>query len=112
MSLVLHRRRWELLWCCFGISSPPADLLPVFLALCLTLDGYIAFPPLDLNIPFAPLEYSEETYVETKGAPPEDMHILVFLALRLTLDGYVALRTRKTLEPLAWHWSHWSGRLV
>ena len=22
------------------------------------------------------------------------------------------LRTRHTLEPLAWHWSHWSGRLV
>ena len=23
-----------------------------------------------------------------------------------------ALRTRHTLEPLAWHWSHWPGRLV
>ena len=22
------------------------------------------------------------------------------------------LRTRHTLEPLAWHWSHWPGRLV
>jgi len=22
------------------------------------------------------------------------------------------LRTWKTLEPLAWHWGHWSGRLV
>jgi len=24
----------------------------------------------------------------------------------------VNLRTRHTLEPLAWHWSHWPGRLV
>jgi hypothetical protein len=23
-----------------------------------------------------------------------------------------ALRTRHTMEPLAWHWSHWPGRLV
>jgi len=23
-----------------------------------------------------------------------------------------SLRTRHTLEPLAWHWSHWPGRLV
>jgi len=24
----------------------------------------------------------------------------------------VALRTRHTMEPLAWHWSHWPGGLV
>ena len=24
----------------------------------------------------------------------------------------VSLRTRHTLEPLAWHWSHWPGKLV
>ena len=23
-----------------------------------------------------------------------------------------SLRTRQTLEPLTWHWSHWPGRLV
>ena len=26
--------------------------------------------------------------------------------------AHKCLRTRHTLEPLAWHWSHWSGRLV
>ena len=28
------------------------------------------------------------------------------------LTCWVCLRTRRTLEPLAWHWSHWPGRLV
>ena len=26
--------------------------------------------------------------------------------------GRKGLKTRHTLEPLAWHWSHWYGRLV
>ena len=24
-------------------------------------------------------------------------------------ERWTALKTRHTLEPLAWHWSHWSG---
>ena len=33
-------------------------------------------------------------------------------AKELQEETGIMVRTRRTLEPLAWHWSHWSGRLV
>ena len=41
--------------------------------------------------------------VSLDNAPVAEVHSFLFL---------FTLGTRHTLEPLAWRWSHWPGRLV
>ena len=47
---------------------------------------------------------------DLRGVPPRGGRARA-RGLAFTLPKFT-LRTRHTLEPLSWHWSHWPGRLV
>jgi len=46
--------------------------------------------------------------VPLHGSGGEELHTTI----QKSALGTSCLRTRHTLEPLVWHWSHWPGRLV
>ena len=46
-----------------------------------------------------------------RGGPVQDP-VLTSTTRESLRPHQPSLRTRHTLEPLAWHWSHWPGRLV